>query len=485
MEVEEVNCNGNVFTIDTYNDISVIIHKIDGYYNGTKMASDNRKQTHFARFMNGDKMTEIIEYWKDIYNYDDTVLPFYTINEGISTEYNYLRGTYVHPNLIHFVAEWCSIEYAFKIQQLANQINETYHAKNTSFDEERTQILQEMKEKISKCTNPQPIGKIGEDYVFDYLKKFIPDLENVRGETHATDFHSKQFNIRFEIKTSKSIVKRDYNKMLYDYEFQNPNLIVMISNIADIGCPKLHLTPNILIINFSDLSELWINFILKSEWNNLNKITEDLKCDRMNGLISTDIKIKDELCNIVNKLSSMINTTSNNNSVSSIHPPIYTQEHVTAAISKEVKKISEDITPTIIKQAKESIDTSLTKEREESVHRFVSSNPKFKTGYNTHHLKQDYVKFCQQNSLPHIEKTNVLNDEIRKYCIQYQGPDKHVYKLKSESKDEINNVMTFLDEYELSNNKFDNYNTYKTWCEENGSVPLTKLSFNSIISEIN
>ena len=37
------------------------------------------------------------------------------------------QGEYVHPKLIHFVAEWISADYAFKVAELMDSINENIH----------------------------------------------------------------------------------------------------------------------------------------------------------------------------------------------------------------------------------------------------------------------------------------------------------------------------------------------------------------------
>ena len=50
--------------------------------------------------------------------------PSITAKIGIKPEF---QGEYIHPKLVHFVAEWCSDEYAFKVQELMDSINENLH----------------------------------------------------------------------------------------------------------------------------------------------------------------------------------------------------------------------------------------------------------------------------------------------------------------------------------------------------------------------
>ena len=45
---------------------------------------------------------------------------------------NEFKGTYVHPKLIHFVAEYCSVEYAFMVAEIMDNINDKVHEVLTS-----------------------------------------------------------------------------------------------------------------------------------------------------------------------------------------------------------------------------------------------------------------------------------------------------------------------------------------------------------------
>jgi hypothetical protein len=42
-------------------------------------------------------------------------------------DYDEVQGQYIHPDLVHFVAEWISIEYAFQVDDLMIAINENTH----------------------------------------------------------------------------------------------------------------------------------------------------------------------------------------------------------------------------------------------------------------------------------------------------------------------------------------------------------------------
>ena len=66
-------------------------------------------------------------------------------NYNISNVCNECKGTYVIPDLIHFVAEWCNIEYAFKVNIITKKIKNTEKPIN---EDEDNKILTQMEEKI-------------------------------------------------------------------------------------------------------------------------------------------------------------------------------------------------------------------------------------------------------------------------------------------------------------------------------------------------
>ena len=488
IERKTIRWNDETFTWSSYNDISILIRDLDGYVNATKMASDNGKQKNFSRFMNGEKMNEVVKFWIETCATSKTILqkkdPFYLLNEGISNEYNDLRGTYVHPELIHFIAEWISVEYAFKVSYIMNSINELYHIKNTSFEDERKNILNNIKNDISKCTNSQQVGKIGEDYVFNYLKSRIPDLINVRTEPFACDFYSEKFNIRFEVKTTEDIDNRTYAKLKRDVELRNPNLTVFISNRCKI-IPHLKLCPNILFINFGDLNDAMFDLILHSAWNTSEKIMEELKCDRLNVCI-------DKLEQI------MINNNNTNTLTPSSVKPTVIEDEMSEIIKNKMNELKTEIASTAITHAKKSIDNDINDEKIFSVEKFIDANEdQFIKGYNIHHIKEHYRKFCKENSLICADNGNTFNTIMREYCFHLILPehmrpnktDKYVYVLKSnyEHMENLNEYVKVIgkDKLRECNNKIQRYNDYVNWCEKtNILLRMTKQSFNYEIDNI-
>ena len=125
--------NGETFTKGTYNGIEVLRRDVDGYINATKMAKDAGKYNNLHRFLQSVKMIEILDYWyKNEVNYgplknDRTeIQAFYELYKGVENDF---KGIYIHPDLIHFVAEWCSVEYCFKVKHIMDSINDKVHEK--------------------------------------------------------------------------------------------------------------------------------------------------------------------------------------------------------------------------------------------------------------------------------------------------------------------------------------------------------------------
>ena len=109
--------NGETFTRGTYNGISILIRDKDGYINASKLGNNWKPSRHFIQ---SERFKQICQYWT---KRNQSKSPQYTLNEAP----NGYRGVYIHPDLIHFVAEWVDIEYAFIVSDIMNSINEKLH----------------------------------------------------------------------------------------------------------------------------------------------------------------------------------------------------------------------------------------------------------------------------------------------------------------------------------------------------------------------
>ncbi|KAI5509690.1 hypothetical protein TVAGG3_0707980 [Trichomonas vaginalis G3] len=122
--------NGETFTKGTYNGIEVLRRDKDGYINATKMTREVGRLNHLNRFLNSTKMQEIIEFWMNEYGRaksgSTSKQAFYELTKSVINEF---KGIYIHPDLVHFVAEWCSVKYAFYVKDIMDSIDKKVHEK--------------------------------------------------------------------------------------------------------------------------------------------------------------------------------------------------------------------------------------------------------------------------------------------------------------------------------------------------------------------
>ncbi|KAI5487546.1 hypothetical protein TVAGG3_0955820 [Trichomonas vaginalis G3] len=122
--------NGETFTKGTYNGIEVLRRDKDGYINATKMAREAGRLNHLNRFLNSAKMQEILEFWLKEYGRaksgSTSKQAFYELTKGVINEF---KCIYIHPDLVHFVAEWCSVKYAFYVKDIMDSIDKKVHEK--------------------------------------------------------------------------------------------------------------------------------------------------------------------------------------------------------------------------------------------------------------------------------------------------------------------------------------------------------------------
>ena len=146
MMVNEMNdsvieSNGMVFTRTDYNGISVLVDE-DGYYNASKICSDN-----------GTKFTFITrnQYWTDYINElssgCDLSTRDLTINrlntDGYSRE---VQGVYIHPKLVNWLCMHLDYKYAIKVSEIMDLINERIHIQMISLEEEIQELQEENKQ---------------------------------------------------------------------------------------------------------------------------------------------------------------------------------------------------------------------------------------------------------------------------------------------------------------------------------------------------
>ena len=113
--------NNEEFKIGTYNGVSIIYRVSDNYVNAGKLCRDANKR--IFDFTRREKWNEIVNYWIKHEQNDvggNSLLPLIELKKG----YPKARGIYIHPDLVHFITEWISIEYSFMVKRIMNLIND-------------------------------------------------------------------------------------------------------------------------------------------------------------------------------------------------------------------------------------------------------------------------------------------------------------------------------------------------------------------------
>ena len=119
-----VDGNIETFTKGTYNGIAILIRDKDGYVNASKLGNDTRRA---RKFVNSDKFNEMCKKWMKIRCAQKGADPEMTPKYQLLNVSNEFKGTYIHPKLVHFVAEWVDLEYAFTVSEIMDSINDKVH----------------------------------------------------------------------------------------------------------------------------------------------------------------------------------------------------------------------------------------------------------------------------------------------------------------------------------------------------------------------
>ena len=143
---QTITSNNETFTIGTYNGIKVIIHDSDGYVNGNSITKQFGKD--FYRINEHRGWGEFYDEMKHVLGSSDfrgTMI--YEIRKGHTNE---VRGQYVHPKLVNYIAMWASPRYAVYVSEIMDTINDYTHAANTTFDAAKDELITQYQSRIDE-----------------------------------------------------------------------------------------------------------------------------------------------------------------------------------------------------------------------------------------------------------------------------------------------------------------------------------------------
>jgi hypothetical protein len=220
------NCES--FIQGSYNDLSNLIRESDNHINVTKLCSDGGRD--FRTLKRGQRFSKIIDYWNnDRKNRGVQICtPLIFLQKG----YDQAQGQYIHPELIHFVAEWISIEYSFKVKHIMDTINDYNHATNQTLDETKDQLINQMREIINEkdriIQNQHTAIQTQEHHIqetsvsIDNCNKFLTVFTYRNGFKISANSSKprKNFLKRFVFSASMNY-KQDFKRIAGSYQFAN------------------------------------------------------------------------------------------------------------------------------------------------------------------------------------------------------------------------------------------------------------------------
>ena len=174
---EVININGRSFRRTTWNGISVIQDVETGYYQASKICKDNgKKLKHWLENKRTDELLEAyaLHLGKQIKNSEaaiptsePNVLMYKIVSGGTIQVTNEFQGWFIHPKLVHHIAEWASIDYAIKVEEIMNLINEQNKLLNQTLEDTISKLRSEnieLKATIQDLTTP--INKLNKSTIY-------------------------------------------------------------------------------------------------------------------------------------------------------------------------------------------------------------------------------------------------------------------------------------------------------------------------------
>jgi hypothetical protein len=164
VEQHKIISNKETFTLSSYNGIEVIIRDKDGYVNASKMVDKLSTKKFYRIYDNGS--------WKEYF--DEIVVarkiegPMYELKKGYMMD---LRGSYVHPLLVNYIAIWASAKYAVTVSEIMDNINIQAQLLEKDGNEYLKQTISDQNEMIKVL---QSENKNLNTVIIDNEKRMVP-----------------------------------------------------------------------------------------------------------------------------------------------------------------------------------------------------------------------------------------------------------------------------------------------------------------------
>ena len=220
-----IKCNNEVFIRSTYNTINIIIRKKDKFVNATQMC--NQFNRRFRKIYENHAWQEYYEEFKQEY-YNKRLgpemgqVPKYEIKKGYLKE---LRGMYVDPRLINYIAMWACPKYAIYVGKIMDSINERAKLKNISDNENLNEIInklnEENKELRDKITEQEKTIEEQEETIIEQEETIEEQANKLFDKSVRVNINNRKLTIHQEDGLIKISVNnsRKFKDIIAQYNF--------------------------------------------------------------------------------------------------------------------------------------------------------------------------------------------------------------------------------------------------------------------------
>ena len=262
-----INYNEETFTRTDYNGISVLVDS-NGYYSASKICKDNKKR--FTNWLRNDRTQALLEaYSRNLgisirypdarfsasgvsTSFNDSDAPSSNLDktgESMDARFsvsnlflmykrsvtggdvqisNDLQGWWIHPKLVHHLAEWANLDYAWKVSEIMDLINERIHLLNTSLQEEIDTLKQEnqtLKDRVDlldqKVSDAYDVNLV----LHENASNLMHDVNDLKPRAVPAGTNDKLLRIMIESKTG--LCKITANSFWTDDRFKDDGYTVI------------------------------------------------------------------------------------------------------------------------------------------------------------------------------------------------------------------------------------------------------------------
>ncbi|KAA6363961.1 MAG: hypothetical protein EZS28_040510, partial [Streblomastix strix] len=153
----------------SYNGMTILVRQSDGYINATQFCEQYSRQ--FRQLIKSDR-------WKDYLKAESEVDQpeqkrsgslMYLIDKGYAND---LKGYYVHPILINYIAIWISPKYAVTVRKIMDSINENSQQTHTTFEANTSRLVEQLQRENTDYNNTiqqMTPRLVPQDKQYDYI----------------------------------------------------------------------------------------------------------------------------------------------------------------------------------------------------------------------------------------------------------------------------------------------------------------------------